>query len=114
MGELTVARELGLPIVGIVFIDGALGILRHQAEEMYGEDHFVRLSPIDFEKFAEACGVEARTVGNDVDVGAAVEWAVDASEPKLLAIAIDPNEIFPPLRTKIEQRRRDLMGQASA
>ncbi|HJL54045.1 MAG TPA: hypothetical protein QF695_15625, partial [Arenicellales bacterium] len=61
-----------------------------------------------------ACGVEARTVGNDVDVGAAVEWAVDASEPKLLAIAIDPNEIFPPLRTKIEQRRRDLMGQASA
>gem|GEM_PF-563432 len=114
MGELTVARELGLPIVGIVFIDGALGILRHQAEEMYGEDHFVRLSPIDFEKFAEACGVEARTVGNDVDVGAAVEWAVDASEPKLLAIAIDPNEIFPPLRTKIEPRRRALMGQASA
>ena len=50
-GELSVAKELGLPVVAIVFVDGALGILRHQAEEMYGKEFFTRLAKIDFTKF---------------------------------------------------------------
>ena len=57
MGELVVAQDLGLPLVAVVFVDGALGILRHQAEAMYGEDHFVRLGPIDFAAVAQAFGV---------------------------------------------------------
>ena len=57
MGELAVAKENNTDIVAVVFIDGALGILRHQAEGFYGEDHFVRLQPIDFEKYGESCGV---------------------------------------------------------
>lgn len=111
MGELTVAKELGLPIVAVVFVDGALGILRHQAEEMYGKDHYVRLAPIDFEKVSESFGVEARTVNDVSDIDNAFEWAMNASEPVLLSFSIDPSEVFPPLRTKIEQRKIDLLGQ---
>ena len=110
-GELSVAKEKGLPVVGIVFVDGALGILRHQAEEMYGKDHFTRLAKIDFAKFADALDIESRKVKNDKDLDQSIAWAINSSNPVLLSVAIDPNEVFPPLRTKIEQRRRDLMGE---
>ena len=111
MGELAVARDLGLPMVVVVFVDGALGILRHQAEAMYGEDHFVRLGPIDFAAVAHAFGIDARTVSDEADLDGAVEWALTLGGPALLAVTIDPEEVFPPLRTKIEQRKIDLMGR---
>jgi len=111
MGELAVAREYGLPLISVVFVDGALGILKHQAEEMYGEDHFVRLEPIGFAAVAEAFGVPARQVVSPEELGDALDWAFAADGPVMLAITIDPDEVFPPLRTKIEQRRRDLLGQ---
>ncbi len=111
MGELTVARELGLPLVAVVFVDGAFGILRHQAEEMYGEDHFVRLESIDFAQVATAMGVEARTVKAAAELDDAFAWAMQATGPTLLSVSIDPHEIFPPLRTKIEQRKIDLLGK---
>ncbi|MGI9286563.1 MAG: thiamine pyrophosphate-dependent enzyme, partial [Pseudomonadales bacterium] len=111
MGELAVAKELGVALVAVVFVDGALGILRHQAEEMYGEDHFVRLQPIDFTQLADAVGVEARSIDNLRALDDAFAWAMAAKKPVLLSISIDPEEIFPPLRTKIEQRKIDLLGQ---
>ena len=110
-GELSIAKELGLPVVAVVFVDGALGILRHQAEEMYGKEHYTRLAEIDFAKFADALGIESRTIENDKDMNQSIKWAIKSSEPVLLSVSIDPNEVFPPLRTKIEQRRRDLMGK---
>jgi acetolactate synthase-1/2/3 large subunit len=111
MGELAVAGENELYVVAVVFIDGALGILRHQAEGFYGEDHFVRLAPIDFEQVARAFGIDARTVSQEGDLDDAVKWAMAATGPVLLAVVIDPQEIFPPLLTKIEQRRIDLVGK---
>ncbi len=111
MGELAVAQDLGLRLVAMVFVDGALGILRHQAEGMYGEDHYVRLGRIDFAAVAEAFGVAARTVDDSADLDSSLEWAFSRGGPALLAVAIDPEEVFPPLRTKIEQRKIDLMGR---
>ena len=111
MGELVVAQDLGLPLVAVVFVDGALGILRHQAEAMYGEDHFVRLGSVDFAAVAQAFGVAARTVSDETDLDRAFEWALSEGGPALLAVSIDPEEVFPPLRSKIEQRKIDLMGR---
>jgi len=110
MGELSVAAELGLSVVVVVFTDGALGILRHQAEGFFGEDHFVRLAPIDFAAVAEAFGVPARRVSSDDELEGAVDWAMSASGPVLLSVDIDPDEVFPPLRAKIDQRKLDLLG----
>ena len=111
MGELAVARELQIRLVAVVFVDGALGILRHQAEAMYGEAHFVRLGGIDFAAVGEAFGVASRTVTEEAEIDEAFEWAFAAGAPALLAVEIDPQEVFPPLRTKIEQRKIDLMGR---
>lgn len=111
LGELAVAKDLGADVVSVVFVDGALGILRHQAEEMYGTDDYVRLGAIDFEAVASAFGVKARTVREVSELEEAVHWAFATDGPILLAVAIDPAEVFPPLRTKIEQRRRDLLGE---
>ena len=111
MGELAVAAELGLPVTSVVFVDGALGILKHQAEEMYGKHDFVRLAPIDFAKVANGFGIESRTVATRLELEPSFEWAINHDNPSLLAIEIDPDEVFPPLRYKIEQRKRDLLGE---
>lgn len=111
MGELTVAAELDLPVTAVVFVDGALGILRHQAEAMYGEDHCVRLAPIDFAAYAQACGIEARSIQEPADLNTAFQWAMESPGPVLLSVQIDPEEVFPPLKAKIDQRRRDLLSQ---
>ncbi len=112
MGELSVAAELGASVVAVVFVDGALGILKHQAEEMYGESYCVELAPVDFAAVGRALGVESRMVTDAAEVDTAVTWAIEADAPTLLAFAIDPDEVFPPLRTKIEQRKIDLLGQS--
>ncbi|MDE0306908.1 MAG: thiamine pyrophosphate-binding protein [Albidovulum sp.] len=109
IGELAVARQLGLPVAGIVFVDGALGILRHQAEALYGEDHFVRLAPIDFAKVAEGFGIDSRTIASESELDSNIAWAAESNEPTVLAIEIDSEEVFPPLLSKIAQRRRDLL-----
>jgi thiamine pyrophosphate-dependent acetolactate synthase large subunit-like protein len=77
---------------------------------MYGEDHFVELGAIDFAGLSEALGVPARTVTQEAELDDAVSWAMGLAGPSLLAVAIDPDEVFPPLRTKIEQRKIDLLG----
>ena len=109
MGELAVIRELNLSLVIVVFIDGALGILKHQAEEMWGRDYFVNLQPIEFTKVAEGFGIPAESIEKIEDLDEKISWALEISGPSLLAIRIDKDEIFPPLRSKIEQRKRDLM-----
>lgn len=114
MGELVVAAEHELPLVTIVFVDGALGILKHQAEEMYGKDEASSLGQINFADLAQSMGVDARTVASEAELEPAVEWAMAANGPTLLAIQIDPEEVFPPLRVKIEQRKIDLIGPANS
>lgn len=110
MGELVVAKDLNVPVIALVFVDGALGILKHQAEGFYGEDHFVELGGIDFAGVAEAFGVPARTIEHVDDLDEAILWALETDGPVLLAAKIDPDEVFPPLRGKIEQRKIDLLG----
>jgi len=110
MGELVVAKDHGLPVVAVVFVDGALGILKHQAEEFYGENHFVALGDIDFAALAQAMGVDAVTVDDASKLDATLAAAIAAEGPMLVAVTIDPDEVFPPLRTKIEQRKIDLLG----
>ena len=78
---------------------------------MYGKEYFTRLPKIDFTKFADSLGIDSRNIENDQDMDQSIQWAMKSSEPVLLSVAIDPNEVFPPLRTKIDQRRRDLMGK---
>ena len=109
MGELAVIKELNLSIAIVIFIDGALGILKHQAEEMWGRDYFVDLQPIEFTKVAEGFGIPAERIDKIKDLDDKISWALEISGPSLLAIKIDKDEIFPPLRSKIEQRKRDLM-----
>ena len=58
----------------------------------------------------ELCA-EALDLLHHSDVDGAFEWALSLGGPALLAVDIDPGEVFPPLRTKIEQRKIDLMGQ---
>lgn len=111
IGELAVAREHGLPLIAMVFVDGALGILRHQAEAMYGQEYFTGLAPIDFAQVATGFGIPARDVADENEIGDALDWAFAETGPVLVSVRIDPDEVFPPLQSKIEQRKRDLMGK---
>ena len=77
---------------------------------MWGQDRFVRLAPIDFEVIAQGFGLGARTVSQASDMDGALDWAFTQDGPTLLSVTIDPEEVFRPLRSKIEQRKRDLLA----
>ena len=109
LGEMAVIKAMALPVIIIVFVDGALGILRHQAEAIWGNDRYVRLEPIDFTTVANGFGIEARKIENTDDLKDAMAWAFKKEGPCLLSVVIDPAEVFPPLKSKIEQRKKDLM-----
>jgi pyruvate dehydrogenase (quinone)/pyruvate oxidase len=57
MGEFATAVQYGLPIKVIIIKNNSLGMIRWEQMAFLGNPEFgVEFSPIDYTKFAEACG----------------------------------------------------------
>ena len=89
--ELAVAAELGLPIVFVVFANGALGLVRQMQSEDFGSRYFATelVSP-DFVKLASAYGVKGVRVDDPARLGSAVSRAMRAKGPVLIEVKTDP------------------------
>ena len=58
--EITVAAELGLPVIYIVLNDGALGMVKHGQRLAGAEPIGFELPQVDFAAMAAAMGIPAR------------------------------------------------------
>ena len=89
--ELSVASELGLPVVFIVFANGTLGLVRQMQKAGYGARYFATdLRLPDFVKLAAAYGVKGVRIDDPARIDAVVARAVRAKEPVLVEVRIDP------------------------
>ncbi len=70
------------------------------------------LRPIDFAKFAEACGGGGISVERPGDLRPALERAVASGRPALVEVLVDPNE--PPLPGNITMKRALRFAEALA
>jgi pyruvate dehydrogenase (quinone) len=92
MGELITARKFGLNIRVVIFKNNSLAQDAWEQKLAEQPEYGAELEPIDFVKFAEACGVEAyRCVAPD-DVEPALDRAFAASGPSLVEMHVDPRE----------------------
>lgn len=77
MGEFATAVQYNLPIKVIVIKNNILGMIRWEQMGFLGNPEFaVEFSPIDFAKFAEACGGKAYVIKEPYEVKSKIHQAL--------------------------------------
>ncbi len=89
--ELATAVRHRIPLVAIVFADGAFGNVRRIQEEQFGNRLIAcDLANPDFVKFAESFGVMGVRVHSPEELRGALRHAIARREPALIEIPVGP------------------------
>jgi acetolactate synthase-1/2/3 large subunit len=89
--ELATAIRHRIPLVGIVFNDGAFGNVRRIQQERFGNRLIASdLANPDFVKYAESFGAAGRRARNPEELGAALRLAFARPEPTLIEVPVGP------------------------
>ena len=106
MGELVTAVKYKLPIVVCVIKNNTLGQIKWEQMVFLGNPEFgVDLQPIDFVKFAEACGAVGFRIDDPKDCGAILDRALasNVNGPVVIEAVVDPFEAPMPAKVTLEQ-----------
>ncbi len=113
MGEFVTAVKYRLPIKVVIIKNNVLGMIKWEQMVFLGNPEYgVSLQPIDFVKFAEACGgVGFRCQATD-EVRPALEAMLRADGPALVEAVVDPFE--PPMPARVTAKQALTMAEALA
>jgi acetolactate synthase-1/2/3 large subunit len=90
LGDLAVAVWHRLPIVAIVFVDGALSASRAQQEQMRYAPLGVLLGAMDIPRLTEGVSALGTLVEDEESLGAALKDALEAAQPAVIAVRVRP------------------------
>jgi pyruvate dehydrogenase (quinone) len=96
MAELTTAVRLNLPIKIVVLKNNSLSEVMFEQKDLGNPVYGCDLGPIDFVKFAEACGAEGYRATKADEIVPALQAALQSNKVALVEAVVDPNEA--PLR----------------
>jgi acetolactate synthase-1/2/3 large subunit len=89
--ELATAMRHRIPLVAVVFVDGAFGNVRRIQEEQFGNRLIAcDLANPDFVKFAESFGAAGRRARGPEELRIALREAIAAREPTLIEVPVGP------------------------
>jgi pyruvate dehydrogenase (quinone) len=102
MGDFATAVQYDLPIKVIVIKNNTLGMIRWEQMGFLGNPEFgVEFSPIDWVKFAEACGGKGYAIKEPNEVKSIMQQALkEEKKPTIIEAYVDPFE--PPMPPKVE------------
>jgi acetolactate synthase I/II/III large subunit len=104
--ELATAVQHGLDVVVLVVDNGMYGTIRMHQERAYpGRVIATDLQNPDFAALAQAYGAAGETVAATGDFPAALDRALQAGRPAVLALKVDPEAIAPGLTLAALRRR---------
>ena len=108
MGELATAVKHELPITVVIVKNNSYGMIKWEQMVFLGNPEYgCELHPIDFVKFAEACGTHGFRCEKPKEVSAtlakALETARKTRRPALVEAVVDPFEPPHPPHIKLEQ-----------
>ncbi len=104
MMEFVTAVKYNLPIKVIVIKNNTLGQIKWEQMVFLGNPEYgVELQPIDFVKFAEACGGVGFHCEQPDEVRPALEAAFASGKPALVEAVVDPFEPPQPARATFKQ-----------
>ncbi len=89
--ELATAMRHRIPLVAVVFADGAFGNVRRIQEEDFGNRLIASdLANPDFVRYAESFGAAGRRARSPQELGVALQAAFAAREPTLIEVPVGP------------------------
>lgn len=101
MGEFATAVQYNLPIKVIIIKNSVLGMIRWEQMAFLGNPEFgVEFTPIDYAKFAEACGGKGYTVTEPRDVKPILNEALTEKKPTIVEVYVDPFD--PPMPPQVD------------
>jgi acetolactate synthase I/II/III large subunit len=92
--DLTLIRELGLPIVIVVLSDRSLSLIRVSEERKGIAPYGVDFTPPDFAAVARAFGIDGRRVATTAEARTTFEQALTKRVPFVLDVPIDYREYY--------------------
>lgn len=92
--ELEVAVRLNLPIVCLIFNDGAYGLIAWKQRVKFGREFGCRFGNPDFVKFAESLGAIGYRVESEDELGAVIKDALSQNVPTVIDCPVDYSENF--------------------
>ncbi len=99
MAEFATAVKYKLPIKVVICKNNVLGMIKWEQMVMLGNPEFAcELQPIDFAKYAAACGGDGFHVEDPADCGGVMDEFLKSPGPAVLEAVVDPNE--PPMPPK--------------
>jgi pyruvate dehydrogenase (quinone) len=102
--EMLTAVKYKLPVKVVVLKNNYLGQIKWEQMVVLGNPEYgVKLQPMDFVKFAEACGAYGMRVEEPGDVPTAMDRFLDLPGPAVLEAVIDPLTAPLPAEIKPEQ-----------
>src|SRR6476660_10114852 len=113
MGEFATAVKYRLPIKVVIVKNNTLGMIKWEQMVFLGNPEYgVSLEPIDFVKFAEACGGIGFRCERPDEARSALEAMMLADGPALCEAVVDPFE--PPMPPKVKMDQALHMAEALA
>jgi pyruvate dehydrogenase (quinone) len=104
MGDFATAVKHGLPIKVVIIKNNTLGQIKWEQMIFLGNPEYeVALHPIDFVKFAEACGGVGFRCERPDEVRPALEAAFSVNKPAIVEAVVDPFE--PPMPASVTPRQ---------
>jgi pyruvate dehydrogenase (quinone) len=104
MGEFATAVKYRLPIKVVIVKNNTLGMIKWEQMVFLGNPEYgVSLEPIDFVRFAEACGGVGFRCERPEEARSALEAMLLADGPALCEAVVDPFEPPMPARVKMKQ-----------
>jgi pyruvate dehydrogenase (quinone)/pyruvate oxidase len=113
MGEFATAVKYSLPIVVVIIKNNTLGQIKWEQIVFLGNPEYgCELHPIDFAKFAEACGGLGIRVAQPPELRPALQAALASGRPCVVEVLVDALE--PPMPSKVELKQALKFGEALA
>jgi pyruvate dehydrogenase (quinone) len=111
MGEFATACKYDLPIVVVIVKNNTLGQIKWEQIVFLGNPEYgVDLQPIDFAKFAEACGGLGITVEDPEDLKPALRRALGSGRPCVVEVVV--NQFEPPMPPSISLQQAEHFAKA--
>ena len=100
MAEFATAVQYDLPIKVIIIKNNIFGMIRWEQMAFLGNpEYVVEFTPIDFVKFAEACGGKGYSITEPSEVKDVLKSALAEKKPTIVEANVDPFE--PPMPPKV-------------
>ncbi|HZD67860.1 MAG TPA: thiamine pyrophosphate-dependent enzyme [Actinomycetes bacterium] len=99
LGDFLTCVQHHLPVKVVVLRNDTLGLIKWEQMVFLGNQEYgVNMAPLDFVKFAEACGARGVRIEDPASCGEGIARALEWDGPVIVECVVDPHE--PPIPSK--------------